>query len=186
MSPTFSLLLFRLIWLWLLNVPTQNLLTLHYELSRFNWNFEILESKISSLAQFWSKTIIGTEGALRIPTTSDNYPSIPSIPYIHPQIALKMTERQKVKKTKYRKIKIRKDKKWKDRKMKRQKSLKDSIAYQPILMIDQFLSTTFPYNWGLWKNVIKIFWSIELSDLWSKKIYRPKMIVRSGAIFILE
>ena len=34
--------------------------------------------------------------------------------------------------------------------------------------------------------VNKTFWSIELNDLWSKKICRPKMIVGSGATFILR
>ena len=35
--------------------------------------------------------------------------------------------------------------------------------------------------WRDWKfSVIKIFWSIELNDLWSKKICRPKMFVWSG------
>ena len=34
-------------------------------------------------------------------------------------------------------------------------------------------------------SIIKIFWSIVLDYLWSKKIYRPKMIVWSGATFIL-
>ena len=32
----------------------------------------------------------------------------------------------------------------------------------------------------------KIFWSFELNDLWSKKICRSKMIVWSGATFILR
>ena len=31
-----------------------------------------------------------------------------------------------------------------------------------------------------------MFWSIELNDLWSKKICRPKMIVWSGATFTLR
>ena len=35
-------------------------------------------------------------------------------------------------------------------------------------------------------GVFKIFWSIELNDLWSKKICRPMMIVWCGAIFILR
>ena len=35
-------------------------------------------------------------------------------------------------------------------------------------------------------GVIKIFWSIKLNDVWSKKICIPKMIVWSGAIFILR
>ena len=39
-----------------------------------------------------------------------------------------------------------------------------------------------PYKGG----VIKIFWSIELNDPWSKKIYGPEMIVWSGAISILR
>ena len=34
-------------------------------------------------------------------------------------------------------------------------------------------------------SIIKIFWPIELNDLWSKKICRPEMIVWSGATFIL-
>ena len=33
-------------------------------------------------------------------------------------------------------------------------------------------------------SIIEIFWPIELNDLWSKTIFRPKMIVRSGATFI--
>ena len=37
-----------------------------------------------------------------------------------------------------------------------------------------------------WKSIIKIFWPIELTDLWSKKISRPKMIVWSSATFILR
>ena len=37
-----------------------------------------------------------------------------------------------------------------------------------------------------WPKAIKIFWSIELNDLWSKKISRPKMIVWSGATIILR
>ena len=41
--------------------------------------------------------------------------------------------------------------------------------------------------WRDWKfSVIKIFWSIELNNLWSKKICRPKMIVWFGATFILR
>ena len=39
-------------------------------------------------------------------------------------------------------------------------------------------------RWG--DGVIKIFWSIELNDLWSKKIFRPKMIAWSGATSILR
>ena len=35
-------------------------------------------------------------------------------------------------------------------------------------------------------SIIKIFWPIELNDLWSEKICSPKMIVWSGAIFILR
>ena len=35
-------------------------------------------------------------------------------------------------------------------------------------------------------SIIKIFWPIELNDLWSKKICRPKIIVWSGATFILR
>ena len=35
-------------------------------------------------------------------------------------------------------------------------------------------------------GVIKIFWSIEVNDLWSKKICRPKMIVWYGATFIFR
>ena len=38
-------------------------------------------------------------------------------------------------------------------------------------------------RWG--DGVIKIFWSIELNDLSSKKICRPKLIYWSGAKFIL-
>ena len=43
------------------------------------------------------------------------------------------------------------------------------------------------HGWIIQKimNRTKIFWSIELNDLWSKKVYRPKIIVWSGAIFIL-
>ena len=39
-------------------------------------------------------------------------------------------------------------------------------------------------RWGC--GVIKIFWSIDRNDLWSKKICRPKMIVWSSATFILR
>ena len=40
---------------------------------------------------------------------------------------------------------------------------------------------------GRWRrDVFKIFWSIELNDLWSKKICWPKVIVWSGATFTLR
>ena len=35
-------------------------------------------------------------------------------------------------------------------------------------------------------SIIKIFWPIELNDRWSKNICWPKMIVWSGATFILR
>ena len=35
-------------------------------------------------------------------------------------------------------------------------------------------------------SIIKISWPIQLNDLWSKKICEPKMIVWSGAAFILR
>ena len=35
-------------------------------------------------------------------------------------------------------------------------------------------------------SIIKIFWPIELNDLWSKGICQPKVIVWSGATFILR
>ena len=34
------------------------------------------------------------------------------------------------------------------------------------------------------RSVIKIFWSIVLDDLWSKKIWKPKMIVWSPVLYL--
>ena len=39
---------------------------------------------------------------------------------------------------------------------------------------------------GVGGSIIKIIWSLELNDLWSKTICRPNMVVRSGATFILR
>ena len=39
---------------------------------------------------------------------------------------------------------------------------------------------------GVGVSIIKIIWSLELNDLWSKTICRSKMVVQSGATFILK
>ena len=44
--------------------------------------------------------------------------------------------------------------------------------------------TSFTMFTLFWCSIINIFWPIELNDLWSKKICRPKIIVWSGT-FIL-
>ena len=50
----------------------------------------------------------------------------------------------------------------------------------------QFVLNIHPSSITCFGSFIKIFWPIELNDLLSKTICRPKMIVRSGATFILR
>ena len=80
-----------------------------------------------------------------------------------------------------------------DSKTKRQKDRK--IIRQKMMNRTQKTPRRPPINCFDWKrggggrgggSIIKIFWPIELNDLWSKTICRPKMIIWSGATFILR
>ena len=54
--------------------------------------------------------------------------------------------------------------------------------------IDEQLRSKRGEGWGReggGRSIIKIFWPIDLNNLWSQEICQPKMIVWSGATFIL-
>ena len=64
----------------------------------------------------------------------------------------------------------------------------DTIVHQMVIFFARarFLNyLNFSRKKCIKRGVIKIFGSIELNNLWSKKIFRPKMIVWSRATFIL-
>ena len=79
-----------------------------------------------------------------------------------------MTERQKDRKTKRKRKNTKRQKFEKDRKMKRQKSLKLNCRKR---------QKKTRGGGGQGGMVITNFWSFVLDDHWSKKIYRPQMIV---------
>ena len=70
------------------------------------------------------------------------------------------------------------------------------VPRAPLLLLRSQIVVSFKvcrsvrHRWQLTRSPLfpsnKIFWPYELNYLWSKKIYRPKMIVWSGATFILR